>query len=166
MSKNNPFEIWVSDDAEMVVFDDKWDHVKNYRALFNAQRDVLSRWKNKHSRWGMIADWRKLIVQVPEAERLCILNIQELADWGLSFYAPIVYDIAVAKWQAQQVLKKLPDLPLELCVDYDRAYQLLKQNGYSTDFQKIDDKPAWNHYSEAFEEKAKSLTSDYQKFLM
>lgn len=136
MSENEaPFSISMSKDVELITFNESWKHLKHYQGVFNSQFDVLGKHKMLGTRWAMVADWRKWLVQVPEAERLCIRSIGNFAKQGLTHFAPVCDKHPIAKWQAQKVIENNQSLRCEIFDDCNSALEWLRDEGFDMEVQ-------------------------------
>lgn len=161
----NPFSISVSTDVELFTFNKSWRHLKHYQGVFNSQFDVLGKHKMLGTRWAMVADWRKWLVQVPEAERLCIRSIGNFTKQGLTYFAPVCDKHPIAKWQAQKVIENNQSLHCEIYYDCNSALEWLKGEGFDTQVKPEPFVDSWMKPSVEFDQILKDLEVTPTRFV-
>lgn len=164
MQSEIPFNIYISQNVELFEFNHQWDHLKHYHAVFNSQHALISKYFQDKERWAMVADWRQWIVQVPEAERLCIRTVDQFVDQGMTHYAVLSDGHPVAKWQAQRVKEQNPRLVVEIFENKEECLTWLSTIGFSIDFTAINFDPTWLRPSLAFRDILRSLDMEKSRF--
>ena len=159
-----PFSISTSSNAELFVFHEYWSYSKHYQAVFNAQAEVLPKAFSMDKPWGLIADWRKWLVQVPEAERLCARSVGKFQAKGMTHYAAVCEDHPVAKWQCERIQQQNPGLHCDIFTSFDKAYDWFKLAGFDIDFELVPFDESWMQPSEIFEEVLRELNVSKKVF--
>jgi hypothetical protein len=161
----DPFRIYVSSNVQKFEFSATWDHTRHYQALFNGLNDVLNNHMAAGLPWGMIGDWRKWLVQIPESERVCVQNLGSLSKSGLTHYASVVEDHPISRWQHKKVSKANPTMKTMMCQSFEDAESWFHDHGFDTNFTCIPFKHEWLKASKAFDDAIKNLDIDKSKFV-
>lgn len=159
-----PFQLSISSNAESLIFNDSWSHQRHYHAVFNSQAEILPNHNFYQKPWAMLADWRKWLIQTPEAERLCIRTIGKFVARNLTHFAVICEEHPVAKWQAEKVKLQHPALQCAVFTEIDAAKDWLYRQGFDIDFTQINFRPCWLEPSEDFTQLLQTLGVDKRRF--
>lgn len=159
-----PFSISISENVERFIFNKNWSYELHYQALFNAQFDLIPRHMPTSGNWAILADWRAWLVQVPEAERLCVRSVGEFVSLGLRHYAAVCEDHPVAKWQAEQVAVANPDVRVGIFTGFEEANEWLREQGYNTEYTDVPFESGWQAPSSKFDALLSKLKVDRKKF--
>ena len=159
-----PFSISTSPNAELFVFHEYWSYSKHYHAVFNAQAEVLPRAFPAGQPWGLIADWRKWLVQVPEAERLCARSVGKFQDKGMTHYAAVCEDHPIAKWQCERIQQQNPGLHCRIFTSFDEAYAWFTESGFDVNFNPVSFDEHWLQPSALFEQLLRELNVSKKAF--